>query len=200
MNEKFLALSSTLAAFVASLCCLGPLVLGGVGLGAVLVATFTPLRPYFLAVSAVLLVLGFYFVYHKPKPTEVCEGEVCAVDSRTRRWAKPILWLATLAVAALALFPLYGAKLVPTPTAAASAPVAALKNAELKIDGMVCEACAGVVNAKLLETRGVAEATVSYAEGRATVKYDPTQTSPAQMVAAVNATGYRASLPLDGKE
>ena len=67
MNEKSFAIASTLAAFVASLCCLGPLILGGVGLGAAMVATFAPLRPYFLALSAVLLASGFYFVYRKPR-------------------------------------------------------------------------------------------------------------------------------------
>jgi mercuric ion transport protein len=108
MNGKFLALGSTLAAFIASLCCLGPLLLGGIGLGAVLVATFAPLRPYFLTVSALLLALGFYFVYRKPKPAEACAGEVCVMESPARRWAQPLLWLATLAVAALALFPYYG--------------------------------------------------------------------------------------------
>ena len=60
MKERSLAIGSTLAAFLASLCCLGPLLLGGAGLGAVLVATFAPLRPYFLAVSGVLLAGGFY--------------------------------------------------------------------------------------------------------------------------------------------
>ena len=89
MNEKSLAIGSTLAAFVASLCCLGPLILGGVGLSAALVATFAPLRPYFLALSGALLALGFYFVYRKPRPAEACPGEVCAPQSRTRRLAKP---------------------------------------------------------------------------------------------------------------
>lgn len=195
MNEKSLAVGSTVAAFVASLCCLGPLVLGGVGLGAVLVATFTPLRPYFLGVSVALLGLGFYFVYRKPKAAEACEGEVCAIDSPARRWAKPILWLATLAVAALALFPLYGAKLVPTPTATAPAAAATLETVELKIEGMVCEACAGVVKAKLLETPGVAEAEVDYPKGQAVVKYDPAKTSQAQLIETVNTAGYKASLP-----
>lgn len=194
MNDKLLAFGSTLAAFVASLCCLGPLVLGGVGLGAVLVAFFAPLRPYSLAVSGVLLALGFYFVYRKPKAAQACEGEVCAVDSPTRRWAKPLLWLATLAVAALALFPWYGAKLVPTPAAAAPVATAALQTLELKIDGMVCEACAGSVKAKLLATPGVAEAEVHYPAGRARVKYDPAKTAPTKLVEAVNSTGYKASV------
>ena len=198
MNERAFAVGSTLAAFVASLCCLGPLVLGGLGLGAVLVATFAPLRPYFLALSAVLLVLGFYFVYRAPKPAAACEGEVCVPEGRAQRLARPLLWLATLAMLALALFPYYGARLLPTPAASASA--AGLETVELKIAGMDCEACAGVIRAKLLETPGVAEATVSYPEGRAIVKYDPGQADPAQLVAAINATGYRASLPPAGKE
>lgn len=193
MNGKLLALGSTLAAFVASLCCLGPLVLGGVGLGAVLMATFTPLRPYFLAVSVLLLALGFYFAYRKPKPAEACVGEVCVIESPARRWAKPLLWLATLAVAALALFPHYGANLIPTRTGTATAATAEIQTAELKITGMSCEACAGVVKAKLLETPGVADAQVHFAAGHAIVKYDPTKTDPARLVGAVNSTGYKAS-------
>ena len=194
MNEKFLALGSTIAAFVASLCCLGPLVLGGVGLGAALVATFAPLRPYFLVLSAALLALGFYFVYRKPKPVQACEGEVCAPQSRTRRMAKPLLWLATVAVAALAFFPIYGGRLVGSSKAAAPAATVVLQTAELKIAGMDCEVCAGVIQRKLLETRGVIRAEVHYAAGQATVKYDPTQIQTTQLIEAVNAAGYQASL------
>ncbi len=200
MNDKVFAMGSALAAFVASICCIGPLVLGGLGLGAVLVATFAPLRPYFLALSSILLALGFYFVYRKPQAAEACEGEVCAADSRGRRVAKPLLWLATLSVLALALFPYYGGRLVPTTKASPPVAGADLATVELSISGMDCEACAGVIRAKLLETPGVAEADVSYAESRATVKYDPAQANPEQLVAAVSAAGYRASLPAQGKE
>jgi len=199
VNEKSLALGSTLAAFVASLCCLGPLILGGAGLGVTLVATFAPLRPYFLAASGGLLALGFYFVYRGPKPVPTCEGEVCAPHSRTRRLAKPLLWLTTVAVAALAFFPSYGAKLVGEPTPAPVA-IPALQTAELKIDGMDCEVCAAVIQRKLMETPGVMQAQVHYSTGSATVKYDPRYTQVAQLIAAVHATGYQASLPVPRKE
>ncbi len=194
MNEKSLAIGSTVAAFVASLCCLGPLILGGVGLGTVLVATFAPLRPYFLALSAVLLAGGFYFVYRKPKKAQACEGEACALDSPTRRMAKPLLWLATLAVAALAFFPSYGAKLVGASKAATPAAPAALQTTQLKITGMSCEVCASVIQHKLADTPGVVQAEVRYPAGSATVKYDPSKVAPAQLVEAVNSTGYKASL------
>jgi len=193
MKERSLAIGSTLAAFLASLCCLGPLFLGGAGLGTVLVATFAPLRPYFLAASVVLLAGGFYFVYRKPKTGEACEVETCAPQGGSRRLAKPLLWLATVAVAALAFFPSYGAKLVRTPVATAAVPSATLQTADLKITGMDCEVCAGVIQRKLLETPGVVKAEVRYPAGSATVEFDPGQTNPGKLIAAVNSTGYKAS-------
>ena len=194
MKDKPFAIGSVVAAFVASLCCLGPLLLGGIGLGAALVATFAPLRPYFLALSTILLVTGFYFVYRKPKEAEACEAEACAPESGTRRLTKPLLWLATLAVAALAFFPFYGAKLVGTPTGAAPPAAVQLETAQLKITGMDCEVCAGVIQRKLSETPGVIQANVRYPAGAALVKYDPTKIAPAQIVDAVNAIGFKASL------
>ncbi len=193
MNGKSFAIGSTIAALAASLCCLGPLLLGGMGLGAALVGTFAPLRPYFLALSGVLLALAFYFVYRKPKSAEACEGEVCVPDSRTRRLAKPLLWLATAAVVALALFPSYAAKLVGKPTAAPAA-TAVVQTADLKITGMDCEVCAGVIQRRLLEIPGVVQAEVHYPAGSATVKYDPRQTQVTQLVKVVNSTGYKASV------
>ncbi len=195
MKERSLAIGSTLAAFLASLCCLGPLLLGGAGLGAVFVATFAPLRPYFLAVSAILLAGGFYFVYHKSKAGEACAGETCAPESGTRRLAKPLLWLATLAVAALAFFPSYGVKLVGKP-AAAAAPIssATLQTAELKITGMDCPVCSGVIQRKLLETPGVVKAEVRYPAGSATVQFNPSQTDTTKLIAAVKDTGYKAAV------
>ena len=123
------------------------------------------------------------------------------IIARDRRWVKlltaltALLWLATLAVLALAFFPSYGAKLVRTPPVdAATAESAQLETVKLRIGGMTCEACAGVVKYTLYETPGVAEAEVDYPSGWATVKYDPTQTDTAKLVEAVNATGYTAEI------
>lgn len=195
MKERSLAIGSTLAALLASLCCLGPLLLGGVGLGAALVATFAPLRPYFLVASGILLAAGFYFVYRRPKPAEACAGETCAPESGPRRLAKPLLWLATLVVAALAFFPSYGVKLVGKPAAAAPIPSSAtLQAAELKITGMDCPVCAGLIQRKLLETPGVVKAEVRYPEDTATVQFNPSQTDTGKLIAAVNETGYKAAV------
>lgn len=201
MKERSLEIGSTLAAFLASLCCLGPLLLGGAGLGAALVATFAPLRPYFLGLSAILLAGGFYFVYRKPKATEACARETCAPKSGTRRMAKPLLWLATLAVAALAFFPSYGVKLVGKPAAAAGTTSSAtLQTAELKITGMDCPVCSGLIQRKLLETPGVVKAEVRYPAGSATVQFNPSQTDTGKLIAVVKDTGYKAAISNPARE
>ncbi len=191
MRERSLAIGSALAAFLASLCCLGPLLLGGAGLGAVLIATFAPLRPYFLAVSGILLAGGFYFAYRKPKANKACAGEACAPQSATRRVAKPLLWFATVAVAALAFFPSYGVKLIRTPAISASVP-ATLQTAELKITGMDCEVCAGEIQHKLLEAPGVVKAEVRYPAASATVEFDAARTNTGKLIAVVHDAGYGA--------
>lgn len=194
MNEKSLAIGSTLAAFLASVCCLGPLVLGGVGLSAALVATFAPLRPYFLALSTVLLAAEFYFAYRKPRRAEACEAQACAPESRARLLAKPMLWLATLAVAALAFFPSYGGKLVSPPKGIAAAAAPRLETVQLKLSGLSCEACASAIERRLAETPGVAQAKVDYPQGRAVVHYDPAKTDAPKLISAVKSAGYQVSL------
>jgi copper chaperone CopZ len=108
--------------------------------------------------------------------------------------AKPLLWLATLAVAALAFFPSYGVKLVGRPAAAAPMSSATLQTAELKITGMDCPVCSGVIQRKLLETPGVVKAEVRYPAGSATVQFNPSQTDTSKLIAVVKDTGYKAAV------
>jgi len=64
---------------------------------------------------------------------------------------------------------------------------------ELPIEGMTCAACAVRIEKKLNKLEGV-EATVNYATERATVAFAPA-VAPSELVAAVEAAGYRALLP-----
>ena len=52
-----------LAAFLGSLCCVGPLLFVTLGVGAGLASTFEPLRPLFGALMVLLLGAGFWTVY-----------------------------------------------------------------------------------------------------------------------------------------
>jgi Cu+-exporting ATPase len=73
-----------------------------------------------------------------------------------------------------------------TPTTAA--------HVELPITGMTCASCANRIERKLNKLDGVT-ATVNYATEKATVEYDADTVEPEQLLGAVQAAGYKASLP-----
>ncbi len=204
ISEKVGVVGAIGSAIVASICCIGPVVLAGLGIGAVAATqTFAPYRPLFLAITAVFLGVGFYFAYRKPKQA-ACGGQVCETP-RVARWGRPLLWAATLIVIALVAFPYYYAPLRgalveqahPRVDAAGAAQVATV---ELEIKGMTCEGCAAAIKDKLLEMPGVAAADVDYPAGHARVKFDPVKTDPSKLMAAIGSLGYEALLRGQNKE
>ncbi len=68
---------------------------------------------------------------------------------------------------------------------------------ELPISGMTCASCANRIERKLNKLDGVT-ARVNYATERATVDYDPAVAVPDDLLGAVEAVGYQASLPAAG--
>ncbi len=68
------------------------------------------------------------------------------------------------------------------------------QHVELPIAGMTCASCANRIERKLNTLDGVT-ATVNYATERATVDYDAGAVEPRELIAAVEAAGYTASLP-----
>jgi mercuric ion transport protein len=96
------------AAFLASLCCIGPVIFVTIGVGAGLAAAFEPLRPLFTAVTIICLAIAFYVVYGR-KTTISAEGvsagsESCVVAGPSRR-EKVLLWSATIVAAIILTFP-----------------------------------------------------------------------------------------------
>jgi len=185
---------SVLAAITASLCCIGPLaavVLGAGGFAAS--ALFEKWRPVFLGITFVLLALAWYLTYRKPKAA--CEdGSVCAAKP-VAKWNKTVLWLATGLVLVMAAFPsLSSALLRADSTRSAGAAAAGVNGAVLtvKIPSMDCAACALSIQTKLGRQPGVHRARVSYDTKMATVEYDATATSPHELIAAIDETGFKA--------
>jgi Cu+-exporting ATPase len=63
---------------------------------------------------------------------------------------------------------------------------------ELDVDGMTCASCARRVERQLERVPGVEGAQVNLATEKATVRYDPRQTTVDALVSAVHASGYTA--------
>ncbi|HBP87624.1 MAG TPA: mercuric transporter MerT family protein [Nitrospirales bacterium] len=93
-----------IAAFLASLCCIGPVLFAalGVGVGATgflantagFLKAFVPYRPFFIVVALVAIGAGFYLVYRRPKAP--CASDAHCTDSRTGSKSVVLLWLATV--------------------------------------------------------------------------------------------------------
>ncbi|MGZ4395339.1 MAG: cation transporter, partial [Gaiellaceae bacterium] len=67
---------------------------------------------------------------------------------------------------------------------------------QLEIEGMSCASCAARIEKTLNRLEGV-EASVNYATDEATVSFDPDTVHIDDLLAAVEASGYHASLPAD---
>lgn len=196
--------SSIIAAFIASICCVGPLVFALLGIGgAGLLAKFEPYRPYFIAVTFALLSAGFYFTYRKPKRAAAgTETPECGCPTpRANRAGKIMLWVATMLVIALLTFPYLAPHLFSSTMTGAehaqglSTQVAtAISTVTLKVEGMTCASCSVGVRASLKKLEGVRDARVSVEERHAIVEYEAAKVTPQQMLETVSGLGYRASV------
>ncbi|MBA3658862.1 MAG: mercuric transport protein [Gemmatimonadales bacterium] len=103
------------AAFLASLCCIGPVLFVTLGVGAGLASRFEPLRPVFTVISIGLLALGFYTVYGRRPAGDA--GASCDIDggcavARNRTRGTVLLWGATLVTLIVLTFPQWSKFLV----------------------------------------------------------------------------------------
>jgi P-type Cu+ transporter len=69
----------------------------------------------------------------------------------------------------------------------------------IPVTGMTCAACSARVQRSLERAEGVRSANVNLMTGAATVAYDPTVTSPEQLVETIRGTGYGAEPPVTGE-
>lgn len=64
---------------------------------------------------------------------------------------------------------------------------------ELKVKGMTCGACSNTVKSALLRVKGVKDAEVSHAEGKAVVKIEKGKVKTAELIKAIENAGFSAS-------
>lgn len=188
--------ASVVSAILASACCWLPLLLVAFGASAAgASAAFERARPFFLVLAPIFLGLGFYTAYFRK---EACApgGSCAAPNRRLKRFNRAMLWVASVVVLAVALFPSYvGLLLQRGKSPAGAAEGGPTQTVTLQIAGMACEACVVHVESELAAVPGVHRATVMYAEARALVTFDATRPPDlASLIAAVGKAGYRAEV------
>lgn len=104
MDAKPPLLVGVLAAITASLCCVVPLVLITLGVGGAWVASLSrlePLRPVFIAITLVMLILAWRKLYQSASCTP---DKVCANTGLQRR-QRITFWIVAAFILALLIFP-----------------------------------------------------------------------------------------------
>jgi mercuric ion transport protein len=195
MKDKAFIGASLIAGIAASLCCILPIVFALAGAGIVgASAFFAAWRPYLLGVTCLLLGFGFYFAYRKPK--HACEPGSACEKPATNRTGRIGLWITTAVVLTVAAFPYYSEPvanfLLSTKASETTAATPRVDQASFAVEGMDCIACATAIEKKLTSLDGVRSASVSYEEKRATVKFDASKVTIAQLEQAIRDAGYRA--------
>ena len=81
--------------------------------------------------------------------------------------------------------------------------MAETKQITLPITGMTCANCSATIERNLKKVPGVAEVSVNYATEKATVAFDPSQTSPNAMTSLIGGLGYgvaqgKLEIPISG--
>lgn len=99
MKTGWSTVGGPLSAFLSSVCCIGPLILSALGVGAGatgllggsarFAASMVPYRPFFVLLTFAFLGLGFYSVYRREA---VCDDASACSPERLKR-TKRLLWV-----------------------------------------------------------------------------------------------------------
>jgi mercuric ion transport protein len=184
-----------LAALAASSCCVCPLLLAALGVGgAGITAGLSAYRPFLLAGTAVLVSLGFFFTYRKPRAVD---EDACGCERpRANRAARVGLWIATIGIVLVAAAPpLLAGWAKPSRPSSGSITDANLPKATILVAGIDCEACAAPMRKALAKAGGFHDLEVDIPKQAITVTYEPAPGRLEDYVHAIDALGYEASLP-----
>lgn len=193
MKRVGVLLGAILGAVAASACCILPALLGiasasTLGLG----STLAPYRPYLMALTIVLLALGFYCTY-RTAPGEGCRDEECRRESAgPKRFSRALLWVVTVFTVGTMLYPWATAyRADQTLSASSTAPPSArLQTVTFAVGKMSCAECTAEIRKALMKTPGVSEATVDFEDKRATVSFDPSRVSVVKLKAVIAELGF----------
>lgn len=180
-----------LSALVASLCCIGPLVLVLLGLGTLGLGAALGRYHWWFLLAAMGLLAFAWRAYLKEKGR--CQAARCEMaQGKAARWT---LTLATLIVALFAGLNLYTYASQSGARSSRPTPAGAFASVAIPVEGMTCFTCELTVESSVKHLPGVQSVDARVKDKAAYVRYDPSTVQPEEIVAAINKTGYRASQP-----
>lgn len=188
MQSKNLGLVS---AILGSACCVGPALLAFLGVFGFAGGFFSKFHWEFVILGSIG-VTGAWWQFLRERR----QLQAVAARMRNERITRAILVFSTLVIVGV-----LGTSIYPLVVRGASAPVNAASGAPhvtsitLPVSGMDCAMCAIPIKSRLHRIAGVSQVDVNVTQGTVSVNYDSAKVKPEQLVAAIDSTGYKATLP-----
>lgn len=185
--------AGVISAIAASLCCITP-ILGLIAGTSGMASTFSwiaPARPYFIGVTALVLIFAWY---QKLKPVKVETDDCgCEVKKPSFWQSKKFLAIVTVLSVLMLSFPLYAHVFYPKhKNQTVVSDTKNIQTVEFKISGMTCKSCEQHVKQAVNKLQGIISSEVSYDNSNAIIQFDKTKSTISQIEEAINSTGYKA--------
>ena len=184
---KWLLAGGIGAAFTASLCCIGPAVFIGLGIGSFAAAgIFETLRPWFALVAVIALV----FAWRQALRKKSCVAGQCETSGKSRKGQVILLSLVSIlamgflgypSIANLMLKASEDTQLVMGPNSS---------ELVVAIPSMDCPACALGIQGELNKIEGIDKAQISYETKQAVIFYNSQIIAEQKILEAIKSTGF----------
>jgi len=181
------------SAMLASVCCLGPVLLVLLGLGSLGFGALIGRYHWWFIGAAIALLAYAWRSYLK----EARQCKTASCEMARGRTTRTVLLLASVVVAVFVGLNLYTyASQTPQTSSLGTVPrPGQLASVVIPVEGMTCFTCELTVESSLKRLPGVQEADAKVTEEAAYVRYDPSRVSLDALIAAINKTGYKAKQP-----
>lgn len=184
-----------LSAALASVCCLGPVLLVLLGLGSLGFGALIG-RYHWWFIGAAIALLAYAW---RSYLTEARRCKTASCEMARGKTTRTVLLLASVVVAVFVGLNLYTyASQTPHTSSLGTVPrPGQLASVMIPVEGMSCFTCELTVESSLRGLPGVRSVDARVKDAVAYVQYDPAQMTLGELIAAINQTGYRASRPKD---
>jgi mercuric ion transport protein len=190
---KKLISTTIIAATVASLCCITPilaLIAGTTGFA----STFSwiePFRPYLIAFTILVLLLAWYQKFKSQKQEIDCDCD-CEEERAKLINSKKFLLFVTLFAGLMLAFPYYSQIFYPnTSKVVVYVKESNISEVEYNIKGMTCSGCEVHIESEVNKLKGIILVKANHEKGNTFVKYDKTKVANNEIKDAVKKTGYK---------
>lgn len=187
-----------LSALVASVCCLGPLLLVLLGLGSLgFGAALGRYHWWFIGAAIALLIYAWRTYLNEARR---CRTEACEmVQGKTTRTTLLLASILVVVFVSLNVYT-YASQSGQAPEPPIASVKGGLTSVVIPVEGMTCFTCELTVELSLKDLPGVQQVDARVNERAAHVSYDPSQIGLEALITAINQTGFQAQLSKEGAQ